>query len=68
MNLSQESQLSKVLRYHACDASTQTTTMMETMIKKGSHVFRNPQTLEQLKQKQQSYNMSYIITWLWHST
>lgn len=49
MNLSQESQLPKVLRYHACDASTQTTTMMETMIRKGSHVFRNPQTLEQNK-------------------
>lgn len=49
MNLSQESQFSYVLRYHACEASTQTTIMIETMIRKGSQVFRNPQTLKQNK-------------------
>lgn len=65
MNLSQESQFSFLKRYHACEASTQTTIIMETMTRNGSQVFRNPQTLEK-KQKQHSYNMSHVIIWLSH--
>lgn len=49
MNLRQESQFSFLKRYHACEASTQTTIIMETMIRNGSQVFRNPQTLEKNK-------------------
>lgn len=49
MNLSQESQFSFLNRYYACEASTQTTIIMETMIRNGSQVFRNPQTLERNK-------------------
>lgn len=66
MNLSQESQFSFLKRYHTCEASTQTTIIMETMIRNGSQVFRNPQTLEKNKNNIVITCHHMAITWSSH--